>query len=87
MSQEVRSLQGGEVVMNESEQLEKIYVQTLENDIIKYLAYRLEINNREAMDIYFKSKLCQQIHDGKYGIQYMDYKYLAEDLMENELQK
>lgn len=73
--------------MNQSEQLEKIYVQTLENDIIKYLAHRLEINNREAMDIYFKSKLCQQIHDGKYGIQYMDYKYLAEDLIENELQK
>lgn len=73
--------------MNESEQLEKIYVQTLENDIIKYLAHRLGINNREAMDIYFKSKLCQQIHDGKYGIQYMDYKYLAEDLIENELQK
>lgn len=73
--------------MNKSEQLEKIYVQTLENDIIKYLAYRLKINNREAMDIYFRSKLCQQIHDGKYGIQYMDYKYLAEDLIENELQK
>lgn len=72
--------------MNESDQLEKIYVQSLENDIIKYLAYKLKINNREAMHLYFKSKLCKQIHDGQYGIQYMDYKYLVEDLIENELQ-
>lgn len=71
--------------MDYKEGLEKFYIQTLENDMIKYLAKRLQINNREAMDIYFKSKLCQQIHEGKYGIQYMDYKYLAEDLIENEL--
>lgn len=68
-------------------ELEKIYIQNLESDMIKYLAHKLQINNRKAMDIYFKSKLCQQIHDGQYGIQYMDYKYLVEDLIENELQR
>ncbi len=31
-----------------------------------------------------KSKLSEQIQSGKYGIENMDYKYLAEDLIENE---
>ncbi|MGL5677711.1 MAG: hypothetical protein ACRDDX_14975 [Cellulosilyticaceae bacterium] len=73
--------------MTQSDQLEKVYIQNLENNIIKYLAEKLKIGNRQAMDIYYKSKLCEQIHQGLYGIQYMDYKYLAEDLIENELNK
>ena len=36
------------------------------------------------MDIYYKSLLCDQIHKGENGVQYLDYKYLAEDLIENE---
>ena len=36
------------------------------------------------MDVYYKSLLCDQIHKGKNGVQYLDYKYLAEDLIENE---
>lgn len=36
------------------------------------------------MDIYYKSLLCKQIHNGENGIQYLDYKYLTEDLIENE---
>lgn len=66
------------------ESLEKFYIQSLDNDIIGYLA---EIKGMElilAMDIYYKSSLCKQIHNGENGIQYLDYKYLVEDLIENE---
>lgn len=69
------------------DELEKIYIRNLEVNLIKHLAYLLQIDNRKAMDIYYTSNLCEQIHQGLYGIQYMDYKYLAEDLIENELNK
>lgn len=68
-----------------SQKLEDIYLQSLEINLIEYLAERLQIDNREAMQLYYKSKLCQQIHEGIYDIQYLDYKYLADDLIENEL--
>jgi hypothetical protein len=67
------------------QKLEDIYLQSLEINLIEYLAERLQIDNREAMNIYYNSKLCQQIHEGTYDIQYLDYKYLADDLIENEL--
>lgn len=66
------------------EELEKFYIQSLDNDIIGYLA---EIKNLDlilAMDIYYRSLLCKQIHNRENGIQYLDYKYLVEDLIENE---
>ena len=43
-----------------------------------------KIEIRQAMDIYYKSKLASQIEDSLYGIDNLDYKYLAEDLIENE---
>ena len=43
-----------------------------------------DIPIRQAMDIYYKSKLSQQINDGSYGIENMDYRYLVQDLIENE---
>ncbi|MCT4594300.1 MAG: hypothetical protein N4A57_08540 [Anaeromicrobium sp.] len=64
--------------------LEKFYIQSLDNDIIKYLAEKKKIDIRMAMDIYYKSLLCKQVHNGQNGIQYLDYKYLVEDLIENE---
>ncbi len=64
--------------------LEKFYIQSLDNDIIEYLAEKKEIDIRIAMDIYYKSLLCKQVHNGENGIQYLDYKYLVEDLIENE---
>ena len=60
------------------------YITFLEEDIIKELAAVKGIDNRVAMDKYYRSRLCQQISDGKYGIEYMDYKYLVADLIENE---
>ena len=63
------------------ESLEKFYIQSLDNDIIEYLAENKKIDIRLAMDIYYRSLLCKQIHNGENGIQYLDYKYLAEDLI------
>lgn len=64
--------------------LEKFYIQSLDNNIIEYLAEVKNIELIAAMDIYYKSSLCKQIHNGENGIQYLDYKYLVQDLIENE---
>ena len=42
------------------------------------------IDLRKAFDIYYSSKLAEQISSDSYGIENMDAKYLAEDLIENE---
>ena len=65
-------------------ELRNVYLTLLEEDIIKELAITMGLDNRVAMDIYFRSRLCQQINSGEYGIEYMDYKYLVNDLIENE---
>ena len=56
----------------------------MEEKIINQLAEEKEIPIRQAMDIYYRSKLSQQINDGSYGIENMDYRYLVQDLIENE---
>ena len=64
--------------------LRDTYVTFLEEDIIRELAKIIGVDNRIAMEMYYKSKLCQQINSGKYGIEFMGFKYLANDLIENE---
>lgn len=64
--------------------LTEVYKQNLENDIIMVLAQIKDIEIRKAFDIYYSSKLARQIAEGSYGIENMDAKYLAEDLIENE---
>ena len=39
---------------------------------------------RKAFDIYYSSKLGNKNPNDSYGIENMDAKYLAEDLIENE---
>lgn len=68
----------------ENEDIKTIYRQNLENDIICYLAEICGREIREMTDVYFSSKLAVQIEQGLYGIDNMDYKYLANDLLENE---
>ena len=68
------------------EQLSKVYKQNLENDIILYVSKMKNIDIREAFDIYYSSKLSEQIARGDCGIENLDAKYLAEDLIENEAQ-
>ena len=60
------------------------YKERLEERIIAYLAEIGRITPDEAMDIYYRSRLSRQIDQGLFGIENMDYKYLANDLVENE---
>ncbi len=60
------------------------YKEELDESIIKYLSERCGVTLDAAMDTYYHSRLASQIANGEYGIENLDYKYLAEDLMENE---
>ncbi|MBQ0004093.1 MAG: hypothetical protein KBT21_11225 [Treponema sp.] len=71
--------------MTDRKELENIYKQNLESDIINYLAEKMHIDLRTAMSKYYSSKLAKQIESGENGIDNLDYKNLVEDLIENEL--
>ena len=64
--------------------LERIYQESLEERIIFYLAEKEKISLEKAMNIYYNSKLANRIHQGEYGIQYLDYKVLVQILCETE---
>ena len=70
--------------MVDKKTLEEVYKQNLENDIINAISEIKGIDLRKAFDIYYSSKLTEQISNGSYGIENMDAKYLTEDLIENE---
>lgn len=63
--------------MNENV-LEKLYQERLEERIISRISEIQNISLEQAMDIYYSSNLSREINLGTYGIQYMDYKILAE---------
>ncbi len=69
--------------MNE-EMLERIYQENLEEQIIAYLAETCDFSYEKAMELYYSSKLADKIYLGKEGIQYLDYKVLAQILIETE---
>lgn len=60
------------------------YRQDLEIDIISRLAELKGLELSKATDIYYRSRLCNQIAEGLCGVDNLDYKYLASDLIENE---
>ena len=70
--------------MADRKTLSEVYKQNLETDIIKVIAELKRLELRKAFDLYYSSKLAAQIAEGSYGIENMDAKYLAEDLIENE---
>ena len=70
--------------MRNKQNIDYIYKQNLEESIIEYLSKEKKLELRQAMDIYYQSRLAKQIEQGTYGIENMDYKYLAQDLIENE---
>lgn len=70
--------------MTDKAQLTEFYKQNLENDIINVISKIKVIDLRAAFDVYYSSKLAEQIENGRCGIENMDAKYLAEDLIENE---
>ena len=65
-------------------EIEAVYIENLEQDIIKSIAEMKRLDLRKAMDIFYKSKLSTQITNRVLGIENLDAKYLAEDLIENE---
>ena len=67
--------------MTDKTTLSDFYRQELEVSIIECLAEKLKIDLRDAMRIYYESRLSKQIEN---GIDNLDYKNLAEDLIENE---
>lgn len=73
--------------MTDKNSLTYFYRQELETSIIEYLAEKLKIDFRDAMKIYYDSKLAKQIEKGENGIDNLDYKNLAEDLIENEMKR
>lgn len=60
------------------------YRQDLSIKIINELARHNKIGIRKATDIYYRSRLSGQIAVGLYGIDNLDYKYLVDDLIDNE---
>ena len=66
------------------ELLENIYRENLEERVIAYLAEICSLSYEKAMDLYYNSSLSDKIYQGKYGIQYLDYKVLAQILLEIE---
>ena len=64
--------------------LESVYQENLEERIIIRLAEMNQFSYEKAMDIYYSSKLSYKIQNGQGGIQYLDYKVLAQILVETE---
>ena len=68
--------------MVDKKQLEEVYKQNLENDIINAISEMKGIDLRKAFDIYYSSKLAEQISNDSYGIENMDAKYEYQDEIE-----
>ena len=64
--------------------LEKLYQERLEERIIAELSEKNGISLEKAMQVYYSSKLSDKIHSGTEGVQYLDYKVLAQILAETE---
>lgn len=64
----------------EGDILEKFYKEKLEERIITEFAKQKKISLEDAMDVYYSSSLAEKIAEGKNGIQYLDYRVLAEML-------
>ena len=66
------------------EVLEQVYQESLEERIISYLAETEEMSLEKAMDVYYNRRHAGKIQEGKYGVQYLDYKVLVQILCETE---
>ena len=64
--------------------LEQFYQENLEEHLIAFLSEEKHLSLADAMDLYYRSSLADKIHRGIEGVQYLDYKVLAEILMETE---
>ena len=64
--------------------LEQAYQESLEERIIMHIAEKHGVSLEKAMDIYYRSRLAEKIHAGVEGVQYLDFKVLAQILCETE---
>ena len=64
--------------------LERNYQERLEERLIAHIASLKKISLSEAMDFYYNSRLADKIASGEYGIQYLDYKVLADLIFKTE---
>lgn len=64
--------------------LEQVYQERLEERLIARLAELKNIPLERAMDIYYQSRLADKIYRGVEGVQYLDYKVLAQILCDTE---
>ena len=64
--------------------LEQVYQENLEERLISYIAEENGISLEKAMAIYYGSKLSNKINQGNEGMQYLDYKVLAQILLQTE---
>lgn len=64
--------------------LESVYKENVEERIMLYLTETEDISYEESMEIYYGSKLAEKIQERREGIQYLDYKVLADILKETE---
>lgn len=68
----------------DEETLERVYQENLEERIIECLSETKDIPLETAMDVYYHSKLADKIHQGAWGVQYLDFKVLVQILCETE---
>ena len=64
--------------------LEEIYHEKLEERLIEYISEKHSVDYSTAMKIYYNSNLAEKIHEGRYGVQYLDHKVLVKILEETE---
>ncbi len=67
--------------------LEQVYQEKLEERIIAQIAADHSVPLEKAMDVYYNSELADKVHKGIEGIQYLDYRVLAQMLGEIENEK
>ena len=60
---------------------ESIYLEGLEEKIILQIASETNIPLTEAMGLYYGSRLAKLIETGTYGVQYLDYRILADTVI------
>ena len=64
--------------------LEQTYQENPEKRLTACISNQHSVSLGKAMDIYYSSNLAEMIHEGVEGIQYLDYKVLAQILQETE---
>ena len=70
--------------MVDEQVLERAYRERLDESIIAHLASVKDVGKEAAMDAYYGSRLAGMIEQGSNGIQYLDFKNLAQILIDTE---